>query len=65
MPDKMYATRTHPVELSDGRSVIVREYPDHSVRVQLRGMGGKRYAVTECFLPGNGGNAIIKLELLD
>ena len=64
MPDKMYAINATAIELSDGRIATVREYPNGSVRVQVTGIDGKRYGMTECFLPGNGGTAIIKLELL-
>lgn len=64
MKTRMMATDSTPVELSDGRIVRVSEYPDRSIRVKITGVAGRRYAVTECFLPGNGNEAILKLELL-
>jgi hypothetical protein len=55
------ATGRHVVNLSDGRTAKVSEYEDDSVRVMLKGKPGYRYAITECFLPGDGQDAIIKL----
>jgi len=61
----MQASNMTPVTLSDGRVVKVSEYPDGSVRLKVSGLDSTlRYAVTECFLPGKGHEAIIKLELL-
>lgn len=61
----MKASHMTSVTLSDGRVVKISEYPDGSVRLNVTGLDNSlRYAVTECFLPGRGAEAIIKLELL-
>lgn len=61
----MWASETTNVELTDGRTVKASEYPDGSIRLKVSGLPGVRYAMTECFLPGQGHEAIIKLELLE
>lgn len=61
----MMARNTTPIQLPDGRIVKVSEYPDGSLRLKVSGLPGVRYAMTECFLPGQGHEAIVKLELLE
>jgi hypothetical protein len=58
------ALRAQTVSLQDGRTVIVREYGDDSIRIQVKG-GNFVFAMTECWLSGKGKDAIIKLEQLE
>ncbi len=58
MADKPARLDTHRVDLSDGRSAYVLEYADGSVRFKL---SNPPYLLMECYLQGQGEQAIIKL----
>jgi hypothetical protein len=58
MADKPERIDTYRVDLSDGRTAHVLEYADGSVRFKL---SNPPYVLVECYMQGQGEQAIIKL----
>jgi hypothetical protein len=54
-PDRTQSVR---IDTDDGRAVFIRTYDDQSIRVQI---SGTPYVLSECYLQGEQGHAIVKL----